>query len=340
MLKCEFDNDSGEYALAKKQAEQYPTTELESKIKGNLAEIAFQSVCREIIPIEKWHWHNGEAIRRAKTEYNDHDFTIFGKTVDVKARSNINKIFNIRPSNVNSDIIVLAWVPPEITSAVIEAEGIISLSNLMPSEHNPVTIIGWVKSGDLSPPKTEIPNPARGSKIEMQHLNTNSIVESPLNTNMYNWISNESMSVIRASGITANHTGSDGRRLYPGGLVTYEHDDDNHSYGVIVECPFEPARCEFDEETGEYSGGHYDRSSPAVGIVDLEEMTEERLDDIHQLAWNNIYPVIGSKVPEESEVNEVPSNSVRFKKDIIRIGNRDTIPDLEEWMSRVIQHGF
>ena len=35
---------------------------------GNLGELAFETFCREYLPVEMWHWENDEAVRFCNPE--------------------------------------------------------------------------------------------------------------------------------------------------------------------------------------------------------------------------------------------------------------------------------
>jgi hypothetical protein len=149
------DCDSGVYALAKRHAESYESDDIEDKVKGNLGEIAFHEFCRYTLSPEKWHWHNGQAIRRGEREYNKHDFTVLGKTVDIKARSSLDQLFSIEAGDTNSDVVVFAWIPPSVTESVMDASKIIDLKDVHPMQHDPVVVLGSVSQNRLTP--SEIP---------------------------------------------------------------------------------------------------------------------------------------------------------------------------------------
>ena len=332
MFQCTFDNDSGEYALAKRQAEAYPGDDIESKVKGNLAEIAFQGLCRQILPLNKWHWHNGPEIRRGEREYNEHDFTVLGRTVDVKARSDVNSLFNIDPDQVDSDLAVLAWVPPEITEAVLEADSIISLGNVHPREHDPVTVIGWISQDKLNPPDTELPNPARGTTLTFRHFEVENILESPLGSNLTDWLSEEENAGFRrkSPAITADHLDKDGKRLNPGTLVKYK-ESDTIKKGLVVECPYTPLNCVFDPETRRYEGEYCIPDDPAVGVIELSQISDDCFERIHRLAWENLYPAIRGELPSDVDVNMKLSSSMESINSLTHLSHPIEKPTGQGW---------
>ncbi|SFL67627.1 hypothetical protein SAMN04487950_4577 [Halogranum rubrum] len=70
---------------ALKQVTETNQRDIGVKRIGNLGELAFESFCREYLPVEMWHWENDDAMRLCNPEsYSGHDFEIFGYTVDVK----------------------------------------------------------------------------------------------------------------------------------------------------------------------------------------------------------------------------------------------------------------
>lgn len=331
MFQCTFDNDSGEYALAKRQAEAQGDN-VENKIKGNLAEIAFQGLCRQVLPLNKWHWHNGLEIRRGEEEYNEHDFTVLGRTIDVKARSDVNRLFNIDRDQVDSDLVVLAWVSPEITEAVVETDDIISLRNVHPREHDPVTVIGWISQDKLNPSGTELPNPASGTGLDFRHFEVENVLESPLGSNLTDWLSEEENANFRTKSpaITADHLDKDGERLHPGALVKYSQSDPIKK-GLIVECPFIPPNCEFDSDTRRYEGEYCIPDDPAVGVIDLSQISDDCFERIHRLAWENLYPAIRGELPGDVEVNMKVSSSMELINSMTHLSHPPEKPTGQGW---------
>ena len=97
---------------ALKQVTETGTGDVDVKRIGNLGELAFETFCREYLPVEMWHWENDEAMRFCNPEsYSGHDFEVFGYTVDVKTSRDVSAFLpeTLYENDPDDDIIVMAW---------------------------------------------------------------------------------------------------------------------------------------------------------------------------------------------------------------------------------------
>ena len=97
---------------ALKQVTETGTGDVDVKRIGNLGELAFETFCREYLPVEMWHWENDEAMRFCNPEsFASHDFEIFGYTVDVKTSRDVSAFLprSLNEADPDDDIIIMAW---------------------------------------------------------------------------------------------------------------------------------------------------------------------------------------------------------------------------------------
>lgn len=97
---------------ALKQVTETNQGDIDVKRIGNLGELAFESFCREYLPVEMWHWENDDAMRLCTPEsYLGHDFEVFGYTVDVKTSRDVSAFLpkTLYENDPDDDIIVMAW---------------------------------------------------------------------------------------------------------------------------------------------------------------------------------------------------------------------------------------
>jgi hypothetical protein len=97
---------------ALKQVTETGTGDVDVKRIGNLGELAFETFCREYLPVEMWHWENDEAMRFCNPEsFSGHDFEVFGYTVDVKTSRDVSAFLpaSLYDADPDDDIIVMAW---------------------------------------------------------------------------------------------------------------------------------------------------------------------------------------------------------------------------------------
>lgn len=97
---------------ALKQVTETGTGDVDVKHIGNLGELAFETFCREYLPVEMWHWENDEALRLCNPEsYAGHDFEVFGYTVDVKTSRDVSAFLpeTLYENDPDDDILVMAW---------------------------------------------------------------------------------------------------------------------------------------------------------------------------------------------------------------------------------------
>lgn len=60
---------------------------IEAKLSGSFGEIAFNEFCRLFIPPKLWKWYHREALEENAgevTEYDQHDFEVCNRDIDVK----------------------------------------------------------------------------------------------------------------------------------------------------------------------------------------------------------------------------------------------------------------
>lgn len=326
MLRYEFDNDSGEYAVAKQHAESYAgSDDIENKIKGNLAEIAFQKLCLYTIEVDKWHWHNETDILRANPEFNDDDFTVFGQTIDVKARSRLDHFFRISEEDVNSEYVVYVWVPPQVTEAVLEAEDVMSLSSVHPSKHDPAVILGFSKADELSTDSTTLHHPAPQGPT-LTHLPAEPIWNLPFGANLSHVLDPQLVAGgTERIGIREMHMDANEDRLIPGVVVDAANGneidpDTGIERGLVVECPNVPADTEFSSERGQYKGrGLYAPRDLAIGIIDFEEMTDGDKEPAKRIIGSDLYPALSGFLSADYDIIRVAASSVVKKGSLLQI---------------------
>lgn len=317
MFRYQFDNDSGEYAVAKQHAESYGDSDsVESKIKGNLAEIAFQKLCLYTIEVDKWHWHNETDILRANPEYNPDDFTVFGRTIDVKARSRLDSFFNLSEDDVNSEYVVYIWVPSEVTEAVLEADDVMGLSGVHPNQHDPAVILGFSKADELSTEPTTLHHPAPfGPKLT--HLPAEPIWNPPFGANLSHSLDPQTLADgPDRIGARKMHVDKNGDWLIPGVVVSAAEGgeigaDTGIEHGLVVECPNVPADTEFDVDRGQYVGrGQFSSIDLAIGIIDLDQMTDEDKEFTRRIVGSDLYPALSGLFAGDYEITRVAGSSV------------------------------
>ncbi|GAB6878148.1 hypothetical protein JCM17823_04220 [Halorubrum gandharaense] len=109
---CLHTPDEVDRERAHHQAVIQGADNIDAKRAGNLGELAFESFCREYLPVELWDWLNEEAIRRCNPEsFSGHDFEVFGYEVDVKTSRDVSAF---RPATLlendpDDDIVVMVW---------------------------------------------------------------------------------------------------------------------------------------------------------------------------------------------------------------------------------------
>jgi hypothetical protein len=297
MLRYRFGPDRGHHALAWGQAQAYSGKDYTGKIKGNLAEIAFYDFCRHTLPIEQWHWHNGEALRRAEKEYCEHDFTIAGNTVDVKGRSRISDLFDL--DGIDSDLVALIGIPSELADDVSGAEEMSDFAVRGAANYEPVVILGLVEREDINPESHELRHDAPGGP-QIEQLPVQPADQLPTGIAITEWLEHRYENTEHRNGLGRReyegfrqfHTSSNGQTLQPGSLVAptdnvglYSDDENFPDQGVVAECPDRPAGAVFNEDTRRYERirdrFRYGRT-PAVGVIgETSKMMSLRLSQIY-----------------------------------------------------------
>ncbi|MFC4540782.1 hypothetical protein ACFO5R_02425 [Halosolutus amylolyticus] len=328
MIRYQFAPDRGHHALAWGQAEAYPGDDNIQKIKGNLAEIAFYEFCRHTLPIEQWHWHNGEFLRRAEQEYCEHDFTIGHNTVDVKGRSRVKDLFDLK--SIDSDLVVLVGIPSDLADDVAEAENLLDFARRGPADYDPVVILGLVDQADISPESYELDHPAPGGP-RIERLPLKPAGQLPTGIAIEDWLqhhveftsSGDEVGQRQYEGIRQFHTSSNGETLLPGSFVTptdrvglYTDGEDFPARGMVVECPDQPAGATFNGDTKRYetTGGITHGRTPAIGVIAIEHLSEEITEEIGQLCEEHVYPAVSQLIYshyDDSLVKFTGSSAVR-----------------------------
>jgi hypothetical protein len=306
MIRYHFAPDRGHHALAWGQAEAYSGDDNIQKIKGNLAEIAFYEFCRHTLPINLWHWHNGEYLRRAEQEYCEHDFTIGRSTVDVKGRSRVKDLFDL--DSIDSDLVVLVGIPSDLADSVSDAENLLDFAAAGAANYDPVVILGLVEQSDIQPESHELTHPAPGGP-QMERLPLQPAGQLPTGIAIGDWLkqgrekisSGNDIELEQYEGVRQFHTSSNGEQLLPGALVIptdrvglYSDSEAFPDHGMVVECPDQPAGATFNNDRMRY-GPVNDIShgrTPAVGVINIEHLSEEILEDIGQLCEQHVYPAV------------------------------------------------
>jgi len=321
MFQYQFDNDSGEYAIAKQQAENYPGDDPESRIKGNLGEIAFKNLCQYTLDVSTWHWNNERDVLRGQQEYNDYDFALFGQTVDVKARSRLDAFFNLDSDDVSSDYIVLVWIPPRVTEAVLESESLIDLSRVHPRNHDPAIVFGFCESEELNSETRTLHHPDPGGP-KLSNIPVQPFWQPMFGENLNHVLTERSnFEGHQQIGHWRGHFDSEGQKLLPGTSVEVDEEgwsvsEETPENGLIVECLTEPGGVEFDSVEQKYSGrASYTLDSLTVGLVDENELTEELKEECSRYVNANLYPVISGIVANDLRIHTVST------KDVSRTGS-------------------
>jgi hypothetical protein len=314
MFQYQFDNDSGEYAIAKQQAENYPGDDPESKIKGNLGEIAFKKLCQYTLDVSTWHWRNEREVLRGEQEYNDYDFALFGKTVDVKARSRLDSFFDLDSDSVSSEYVALVWVPPRVTESVLESDSLINLSRIHPREHDPAVIFGFCASEELNSETKTLHHPDPGGPM-LSNIPVQPFWQPIFGENLDHTLAQRGSYQGREQiGHWRGHADQDGNNIIPGVRVDISGNkifdmSDKPDKGLVVECLTEPGGAEFDPELQKYnSSGTYALDSLNVGIVDERLLSEEKKETCSRYFNSNLYPLISGVVADEMEIHTVPTD--------------------------------
>lgn len=350
MLRYHFSPDRGHHALAWGQADSYHGDNLQ-KIKGNLAEIAFYEFLRHTLPIEKWHWFNGEYLRRGEQEYCEHDFVVGGNTVDVKGRSRVKDLFDL--GSVDSDLVVLVGIPSDLADNVSEADSLLDFARRGTANYDPVVIIGMVNQDDLNPDSYTLHHPAPDGP-KMEQLPLQPVDQLPAGISIGNWLEkeeerrriHEDPDYQIYEGTREFHISVNGKRLLPGSFVKPTSDtflynsDDTDSYdfpekGMVVECPDRPAGATFNpdrmryEQTESMTHGR----TPAVGVIGVSHLNEELLDDVDQLAEEHVNPAIPQLVYDNVDESLVQFTGASTLERIehIRSDYSDKSPLSDDW---------
>jgi hypothetical protein len=315
MFQYQFDNDSGEYAVAKQQAENYPDDDPESRIKGNLGEIAFKKLCQYTLDISTWHWNNEREVLRGQQEFNGYDFAVFGQTVDVKARSRLDAFFRLDSDDVSSDYIVLVWVPPRVTEAVLESDSLIELSRVHPRDHDPAIVFGFCESEELNSETRTLHHPdPDGPKLS--NIPVQPFWQPMLGENLNHVLTERRNLDQQQIGHWRGHFDEDGNQLLPGTTVEVAEEgwsvsEETPENGLIVECLTEPGGVDFDEEEKRYTGDvSYTLDSLTVGLVDEDSITDELRDECSRYVTSNLYPVISGIVSGDMDIHTVSTRDV------------------------------
>lgn len=348
MIRYRFAPDRGHHALAWGQAEAYRGSDNIQKVKGNLAEIAFYEFCRHTLPIEKWHWHNGEHLRRAEQEYSEHDFTIGRNTVDVKGRSRVKDLFDL--GSIDSNLVVLVGIPSDLADDVSDAESLLDFARRGAASYDPVVILGSVEQSDIAPESHELHHPAPGGP-RMERLPLQPAGQLPTGIAVGDWLEpqNEFMpygderGYQEYEGIRQFHTSANGQTLLPGALVTptgrvevYKDSKDFPDRGMVVECPDQPAGATFNEDKKKYESikGVTHGRTPAVGVIDINDLSEEVFEDIGQLCEQHVYPAVSQMVYDNydsSLVKFTGASAVRQENHIRHARFGDESPLSDSW---------
>lgn len=316
MFQYQFDNDSGEYAIAKQQADNYPGEDAESRIKGNLGEIAFKKLCQYTLDVSTWHWNNEREVLRGQREYNDYDFVVFGQTVDVKARSRLDAFFSLDPDDVSSDYIVLVWIPPQVTESVLECDSLLDLSRLHPRDHDPAIVFGFCESEELNSETRTLHHPdPRGPKLS--NIPVQPFWQPMFGENLNHVL--KERSTFRSQkqiGHWRGHVDQDGENLLPGSTVQIDEDgmsvpEEIPENGLIIECLTEPGGLDFDAGAQRYTEQVSNTlDALTVSIVDEDSLTPTLRSECSRYVNNNLYPVISGIVSNELEIHTVSTNDV------------------------------
>lgn len=349
MLRYHFSPDRGHHALAWGQANSYRGDNLQ-KIKGNLAEIAFYEFCRHTLPIEKWHWYNGEYLRKGEQEYCEHDFVVGGNTVDVKGRSRVKDLFDL--GSVDSDLVVLVGIPSDLADNVSEADSLLDFARRGTANYDPVVIIGMVSQNNLNPDSYTLDHRAPGGP-KMEQLPLQPVDQLPAGISIENWLEKEEEYVRfdedlereTYEGTREFHISANGQRLLPGSFVKrsgesfiYNSDEpDDYDFpekGMVVECPDYPAGAEFNSDRMRYEQNESMTCgrTPAVGVINISNINNELLDDIAELAEEHVYPAIPQRIYNsvDSSVVEYTGSSTLKEIDHIRSAQFDDESPLED----------
>lgn len=350
VIRYRFAPDRGHHALAWGQAEAYRGDDNTQKVKGNLAEIAFYEFCRHTLPIEKWHWHNGEYLRRAEREYCDHDFTIGRNTVDVKGRSRVKDLFDL--DSIDSDLVVLVGIPSDLADDISDAESLLDFARRGTANYDPVVILGLVEESDIDPESHELYHPAPGGP-QMERLPLQPAGQLPTGIAIGDWLKQEheytslgdEIGRQQYEGIRQFHTSSNGESLLPGALVTptekvglYNDSDDFPDHGMVVKCPDRPAGATFNEDRKRYEpiNGVTHGRTPAVGVIDIGHISAEVFEEIGQLCEEHVYPAVPQIVYnnyDSSLVEFTGASAVRKEDHISHARFNDDNPLSESWWS-------
>jgi hypothetical protein len=316
MFQYQFDNDSGEYAIAKQQAENYPGDDPESRIKGNLGEIAFKKLCQYTLDVSTWHWNNEREVLRGQREYNDYDFAVFGQTVDVKARSRLDAFFSLDSNDVSSDYIVLVWIPPRVTEAVLESDSLVDLSRIHPRNHDPAIVFGFCESEELNSETRTLHHPDP-SGPKLSNIPVQPFWQPMLGENLNHVLTERSnFGGQRQIGHWRGHFDRDGERLLPGTTVKVAQESMSVSEvtpenGLIVECLTEPGGVDFDAGEQRYTEHvSFTLDSLTVGLVDEDSITDELREECSRYVNANLYPVISGIVSDDMEIHTVSTKDV------------------------------
>jgi len=351
MLRYKFNPDRAHHALAKGQADAYDGDNPETKIKGNLAEIAFYEFCRHTIPIDKWHWFNSEAFRRGEQEWNDHDFAIAGNTVDVKGRSSVSDIFDL--GGIDSDLVALVGIPSGISDSVLEADSIDDFAKSGTGSFAPVVMMGLVETNQIGSEQHELHHPAPGGP-SFERLDVTPLEQFPAGMGLSDWFGFGEEWDIRSGerfeGLRTYHTSANGETLRPGDLVTpvelgYKHGGpvDVPEKGFVVECPSEPAGAEFNDENLRYEQdpeGEYRTRQPAVGVIDVNKLSKADLNRIRPLSEEHLYPAIPQVVWDvigEEDISYVPDERLTQIKSNRNLRDATAPLSNDWWESRLAQ---
>lgn len=315
MFQYQFDNDSGEYAVAKQHAENYPGNDPESRIKGNLGEIAFKKLCQYTLDVSTWHWVNEREVLRGQREYNDYDFAVFGQTVDVKARSRLDAFFSLDPDDVSSDYIVLVWIPPQVTEAVLQSDSLIDLSRVHPRNHDPAIVFGFCESEELNSETRTLHHPdPEGPKFS--NIPVQPFWQPMFGENLNHVLTKRENLDERQIGQWRGHFDKDDQTILPGSTVSIDVEsgsvpEGTPENGLIVECLTEPGNGEFNQEEQRYDGhAAYSLDSLMVGLVDDDSISDELREECSQYVNSNLYPVLSGIVSEEMEIHTVPTHEL------------------------------
>lgn len=345
MLRYHFQPDRGHHALAWKQAQSYPGSEDELRIKGNLAEIAFYEFLRHTVPIDLWHWHNEGALRHANQEYNDHDFTIAGKTVDVKGRSAVGDIFDL--DSIESDLVVPVGIPSEMTEEM-DVDCLTDFAIRGIADYEPVVMLGVIGRESIDPEPVELFHPAPDAP-SFEELSVEPIEQFPAGLATSQWFqegTQHDRGHDEYEGIRTFHTDVDGSRLPPGSAVErvsgdYFAEDEFPDRGLIVERLSRPAGASFNRSRKEYQprlDKPVNHREPEIGVVSIEDLSPDVFEKIQDLAEEHVYPaisqVVAAEVGEDSIHYAAPSETrlnSAARRGVVRAEYDDLLAD--SWWS-------